>query len=116
MEKTTFVTQWGTFCYKVMPFGLKNAGATYQRAMVALFHDMIHCEIEVYVDDMIARSQTEEEHLVHLHKLFERLRKYKLRLNPNKCTFGVCSGKLLGFIVSNKGIEVDPSKIGRAHV
>ena len=59
MEKTTFVTQWGTFCYKVMPFGLKNAGATYQRAMVALFHDMIHHKIEVYIDDMIARSQTE---------------------------------------------------------
>ena len=56
MEKTTFVTQWGTFCYKVMPFGLKNAGATYQHAMVSLFHDMIHHEIEVYVDDMIARS------------------------------------------------------------
>ena len=61
MEKTTFVTQWGTFYYKVMPFGLKNAGVTYQRAMVALFHDIIHHEIEVYVDDMIARSQTEEE-------------------------------------------------------
>ena len=111
MEKTTFVTQWGTFCYKVMSFGLKNAGATYQRAMVALFHDPIHHEIEVYVDDMIARSQTEEEYLDHLHKLFERLKKYKLRLNPNKCTFGVCSGKLLGFVVSNKGIEVDPAKI-----
>ena len=54
MEKTTFVTQWGTFCYKVMPFGLKNAGATYHRVMVALFHDMIHHEIEVYIDDMIA--------------------------------------------------------------
>ena len=92
MEKTTFVTQWGTFCYKVMPFGLKNAGATYQWAMVALFHDMIHHDKEVYVDDMTARSQTEEEHLNHLHKLFERLKKYKLRLNPNKCTFGVRSG------------------------
>ena len=67
MDKTTFVTQWGTFCYKVMSSGLKNAGATYQRAMVALFHDMIHHEIKVYVDDMIARSQTEEEHLEHLH-------------------------------------------------
>ena len=79
MEKTTFVTQWGTFCYKVMPFGLKNARETYQHAMVALFHDMIHHEIEVYVDDMIARSQTEEEHLDHLWKLFDRLKKYKLR-------------------------------------
>ena len=67
-------------------FWVKNAGATYQRAMVALFHDMIHHEIEVYVDDMIARSQTEEEHLDHLQKLFDRLKLYKLRLNPNKCT------------------------------
>ena len=56
MEKTTFLTMWGTFCYRVMPFGLKNAGATYQKAMVTLFHDMMHNEIEVYVDDMIAKS------------------------------------------------------------
>ena len=111
MEKTTFVTHWGTFCYKVMPFRLKNIGATYHLAMLDLFHDMIHHEIEVYVDDMIAKSQTEEEHLDHLHKLFERLTKYKLRLNLNKFTFGVRSGKLLGFIVSGKGIEVDPSKV-----
>ncbi|PNX89745.1 gag/pol polyprotein, partial [Trifolium pratense] len=111
MEKTTFMTPWGTFCYKVMPFGLKNAGATYQRAMVTLFHDMIHKEIEVYVDDMIAKSQEEEDHLIHLQKLFALLRKFKLRLNPNKCTFGVRSGKLLGFIVSQRGIEVDPDKV-----
>jgi hypothetical protein len=104
MEKTTFITPWGTFCYKVMPFGLKNAGATYQRAMVTIFHDMIHKEIEVYVDDMIAMSQEEEDHLVHLQKLFSRLRKFRLRLHHNKCTFGVRSGKLLGFIVSQKGI------------
>ena len=77
MEKMTFVTQWGMFCYKVMPFGLKNVGATYQRTMIALFHDMIHHEIEVYMDNMIDKSQTEEEHLDHLHKLFERLNKYK---------------------------------------
>ncbi|XP_052735520.1 uncharacterized protein LOC128197506 [Vigna angularis] len=111
MEKTTFITLWGTFCYKVMSFGLKNAGATYQRAMVALFHDMMHKEIEVYVDDMIAKSESEEEHVLNLRKLFERLRKYKLRLNPAKCTFGVKSGKLLGFIVSQRGIEVDPDKV-----
>ena len=70
--------------------------------MVTLFHDMIHKEIEVYVDDMIAKSNTEEEHLVHLQRLFDRLRKFRSRLNPNKCTFGVRSGKLLGFIVSEK--------------
>jgi len=63
MEKTTFVTLWGTFCYKVMSFGLKNTEATYQRTMVALFHDMMHKEIEVYVDDMIAKLKNEEEHL-----------------------------------------------------
>ena len=111
MEKTTFITMWGTFCYKVMPFGLKNAGATYQRAMVTLFHDMMHKEIEVYVDDMIAKSKSKEEHIANLQKLFDRLRKFKLRLNPAKCTFGVRSGKLLGFVVSQKGIEVDPDKV-----
>ena len=111
MEKTTFITPWGTFCYRVMPFGLKNVGATYQRAMTTLFHDMMHKEIEVYVDDMIAKSIDEKEHVEHLLKLFQHLRKYKLRLNPNKCTIGVRSGKLLGFIVSKKGIDVDPAKV-----
>lgn len=111
MAKTTFITLWGTFCYKVMPFGLNNACATYQRAMVTLFHDMIHKDIEVYVDEMIAKSQTKEEHVEHQRKLFIRLRKFELRLNPNKCTFGVRSSKLLGFIVGQKGIEVDPDKV-----
>ncbi|GAU51332.1 hypothetical protein TSUD_412790 [Trifolium subterraneum] len=110
-EKTAFITPWGTFCYKVMPFGLTNAGATYQRGMTTLFHDMMHKEIEVYVDDMIVKSGTEEEHVEYLLKMFQRLRKYRLRLNPNKCTFGVRSGKLLGFIVNQKGIEVDPDKV-----
>ena len=85
-----------------MPFGLKNVGATYQRAMTTLFHDMMHKEIEVYVDDMIAKSRTEVEHVEHLLKLFQRLRKFRLRLNPNKCTFGVRSGKLLG--LSARGV------------
>lgn len=111
MEKTTFITPWGTFSYKVMHFVLKNVGEIYQRAMVTLFHDMIHKEIEVYVNDMIAKSQMEEEHLIHLKKLFLRLREFKLKLNPNKCTFGVQLGKLLGFIVSQKGIKVDPDKV-----
>src|SRR3954469_1683074 len=111
MEKTTFITPWGTFCYRVMPFGLKNAGATYQRAMTTLFHDMMHKEVEVYVDDMIAKSENEEDHIRILAKLFQRLRKFQLCLNPNKCTFGVYSGKLLGFIVSKRGIEVDPDKV-----
>ena len=111
MEKTTFITPWGTFYYRVMPFGLKNASAKYRRAMTTLFHDMMPKEIEVYVDDMIVKSRTKVEHVEHLLKLFQHLRKYKLRLNPNKCTFGVRSSKLLGFIVSEKGIEVDPAKV-----
>lgn len=84
MENTTFITPWGIFCYKVMSFSLKNARATYERAMVTLFHHMIHKEIEVYLDDIITKSQTEEEHLIHLQNLFVRLRKFRLRLNPNK--------------------------------
>lgn len=108
MEKTTFITPRGAFCYKVMPFRLKNASTTYRKAMVTLSYDMIHREVEVYADDMVSKSQIGEKHLVNLEKLFERLRKFKLRLNPKKCTFRVRSGKLLGFIVSQRGIEVDP--------
>ena len=111
MEKTTFMTMWGTFCYKVMPFRLKKVGATYQIVMVTLFHDMMHKEIEVYVDDMIAKSREGESHAANFRKLFERLRKSQLKLNPSKCTFRVTSGKLLGFIVCSHEIEVDPSKI-----
>uniref|UniRef100_A0A2N9F0S4 Uncharacterized protein n=1 Tax=Fagus sylvatica TaxID=28930 RepID=A0A2N9F0S4_FAGSY len=110
-SKTAFVTHWGTFMYDVMPFGLKNARATYQRAMVTLFHDMIHHEIEVYVDYMIAKSRTTQDHLTDLRKLFQCLKKYQLRLNLNKCAFGVTFGKLLGFIVSGRGIEIDPAKL-----
>jgi len=80
-EKTAFTTPWGTFCYRVMPFGLKNAGATYQRAMITLFHNMVHFEMEVYVDDMIVKSRNNEDHLVNLARVFNRLRKYKRRLN-----------------------------------
>ena len=98
--KTTFTTHWGTYAYDVMPFSLKNVGATYQQAMVTLFHDMMHKEIEVYVNDMIAKSHTTRDHSVDLRKLFKRLIKYRLRLNPNKCIFGASLGKLLCFIVS----------------
>ncbi|RDX63186.1 Retrovirus-related Pol polyprotein from transposon 17.6, partial [Mucuna pruriens] len=94
-----------------MPIGLKNAEATYQRAMVTLFHDMIHKEVEVYMDDMIAKLKMPNQHLEDLRKLFERLQKYRLRLNPAKCTFGVKSGKLLGFIVNQRVIELDPDKV-----
>lgn len=106
-----FITPWGTFCYMVMPFGLKNVGVTYQCEMITLFHDMVHKDIEVYINDMIAKSQIEEEHLSHLQKLFARLRKFRLRLNPKKCTFGLRSGNFLGLIISQYGIKVDPNKV-----
>ena len=94
-----------------MPFGLKNAGATYQRATTTLFHDMMHRDVEVYVDDMIVKSQGRADHLGALERFFERIQKFRLRLNPKKCTFGVTSGKLLGHMVSERDIEVDPDKI-----
>ncbi|WJZ83260.1 hypothetical protein VitviT2T_002958 [Vitis vinifera] len=111
MEKTSFITEWGTYCYRVMPFGLKNAGATYQRAATTLFHDMMHRDVEVYVDDMIVKSRDRSNHLAALERFFEMIRQFRLRLNPKKCTFGVTSGKLLGYMVSEQGIEVDPDKI-----
>ncbi|XP_070039147.1 uncharacterized protein [Nicotiana tomentosiformis] len=110
-EKTAFTTPWCSYCYRVMPFSLKDAGATYMRAMTAIFHDMMHQEIEVYVDDAIIKSRMQEDHMKDLRKFFERLRKYDLKLNPAKCAFRVPSGKLLGFIVSRRGIELDPTKI-----
>ena len=102
IENTIFLTMWGTFYYKVMPFGLKNVGATYHRVILTLFHDMMHKEIEVYVDDMIVKSQGEDDHVINLKKLFKRLRKFQLKLNPVKCTFGAISVKFLGFVVSKK--------------
>ena len=111
MEKACFITEWGTYCYQVMPFGLKNAGDTYQRAATTLFHDMMHRDVEVYVDDMIVKSRDRADHLAALQRFFERIRQFRLRLNPKKCTFGVTFGKLLGHIVSERSIEVDPEKI-----
>ena len=79
--------------------------------MVTLFHDMMHKKIEVYVDDMIAKSQGEDDHVINLKKLFKRLKKFQLNLNPTKCTFGATFQKLLGFVVSKKGIKIDPDKV-----
>ena len=110
-HKTAFITEWWTYCYKVMPFGLKNAGATYQQMATTLFHDLMHKEVEIYVDDMMIKSETREGHLLALEKFLHRVDKYDLRLNPKKCVFGVTSGTLLGHIVGARGIEVDPEKI-----
>ena len=100
MEKTTFITEWGTYCYRVIPFGLQNARATYQRVATTLFHDMMHTDVEVYVDDMIVKSRGKVDHLTALERFFERIQKIILRQNPKKCTFGVTSGKLLGRMIS----------------
>ena len=110
IEKTYFIIEWGTYCYRVMPFGCKKAGATYQRAATTFFHDMMHKYVEVYVDDMIVKSRDRADHLIALQRFFERIRQFKLRLNPKKCTFGVTCGKLLGNIISERGIEVDLEK------
>ena len=109
--KTSFITKWGVYCYLVMPFGLKNVGATYQRMATALLYDMIHKEIEVYVDEMMVKSQTREGHFEALDKFLARDERYNLILNPKKCVFRVTLGKLLGHIVSPKGIEIDPDKV-----
>ena len=111
MKKTTFMIEWGIYCYTVMPFGLKNVGTMYQRMATALLHDMMHKEVEVYINDMIVKSATKGEHITNLRKFFERIKKYKLRLNPNNGTLGVTAGKLLGHMVSSRGIEINLIKI-----
>ncbi|KAI5337975.1 hypothetical protein L3X38_017246 [Prunus dulcis] len=109
-EKTAFRTPYGNFYYTVMPFGLKNAGATYQRAMTAVFHDMMRKEVEDYVDDLVVKSETRLGHQEVLRRVLERCRLYGLKMNPKKCAFGVSSGKFLGFQVHQRGIDVDPEK------
>ena len=93
-HKMTFTTPWGAFCYQVMPFGLKNAGATYQRAMTTIFHDLLHIIMEDYVDEILGKYKAHDSHIDVLTTIFERLEKYKLHLNPKKCVFGVKPGKL----------------------
>ncbi|KAI5342997.1 hypothetical protein L3X38_010873 [Prunus dulcis] len=110
-ELTAFRTPKGIYYYKVMPFGLKNTGATYQRAMQKIFDDMLHKNVECYVDDLVIKSKRREDHLKDLRTVFNRLRKYQLKMNPLKCAFDVTSGKFLGFIVKHRGIEVDQTKI-----
>lgn len=93
-----------------MTFRFKNMGATYQREMVSFFHHIIHDYIEAYVDDIIYKSREKYDHILDIRKIFQRMREYKMKLNPKKCTFGISSSKFLGFIISRRGIEVDPKK------
>ena len=110
-EKTVFVTSTGNYHYKVMPFGLKNAGSTYQRMMTKMFEPQLGWSIEVYIDDMVIKSKVVSEHVGDLTNIFEILRKHKLRLNASKCSFGVGLGKFLGYMVTYRGIEVNPDQI-----
>ena len=102
-HKIAFICPWGTFAYKKMPFGLKNAEATFQGAMNFAIHD-IKSIVEPCLDDLLAHSRKRINHPDHLHLIYERCRYYKICLNPHKFIFCVDSGRLLGFIVSNKGI------------
>jgi hypothetical protein len=108
--KTTFITLWGTFSYHVMPFGLKNAGATFQRAMTYIFHDLAPIVL-AYLDDLTAQSKKCTQHLDDLRIIFQWCRQYNIHLNPLKCVFCVTAGRLLRFIVSQCGITVDPLKV-----
>ena len=108
---TAFLTPIGNYHYKVMPFGLKNAGATYQRMITRIFEPQLGKSIEVYIDDMVVKSKLESEHVIDLGNIFEILRRHKLRLNASKCSFGVESGKFLGYMVTYREIEVNPDQI-----
>jgi hypothetical protein len=99
------------FEWVIRTFGLKNAGATYQRAMNLIFHDMLRVLMEVYLDDVVVKSVGFKEYMADLKLSLERMKKYGLRMNPLKCTFGVTSGRLWRFIVHEHGIQIDPKKI-----
>ena len=112
ISKTTFRCpgSLGTFEWLVMPFGLKNTGATYQRAMNVFFHDMLGHHMEIYIDDIVVKSKKATEHVNHLRKSFERMRLHQLKLNPLKCAFEVQARHFLGFLVHQRGVEVDQNK------
>ncbi|KAL0401993.1 UNVERIFIED_CONTAM: hypothetical protein Slati_4229200 [Sesamum latifolium] len=110
-KRVSFITSSVTFCYVAMPFRLKNAGATYQRLVDKIFRSQIGRNVEVYVDDMLVKSKKAEDHIADLEETFSVLRKYRLKLNPAKCAFGVQGGCFLGFMVTQRGIEANPLKI-----
>ncbi|XP_063938044.1 uncharacterized protein LOC135147920 [Daucus carota subsp. sativus] len=111
IAKTAFITHRAVYAYKLMPFGLRHAGSTYQKAMNEIFKDQLGRNLECYVDDIISKSTSVPGHISDLKECFENMRRTKLKLNPDKCTFGVEDGKFLGFMVSNRGIEANPEKI-----
>ena len=111
LEHTSFITDRGLYCYIGIPFGLINAGATYQRLVNMMFKEQIGKTMKVYMDDMLVKSKEAQDHVQYLAEMFDILRKYRMKLNPHKCVFGVESGKFLGFMVNHRGIEANPAKI-----
>ena len=99
-EHASFITNCGMYCYKVIPFGLKNTGVTYQCLVNMMLKEQIGKIMEVYVDDMIIKSKVTSDHVTHLTDTFKILRAYRMKLNPLKCPFGVASKKFLGFMVN----------------
>ena len=110
-ETTSFITPHGLYCYNVMPFGLKNAGATYQRLVTKMFRPLLDSAMEVYIDDMLVKSKQRPDHATHLRQAFDLLREYGMKLNPLKCAFGVNAGIFLGFMVTQRGIEANPAQL-----
>jgi hypothetical protein len=108
---TSFITPFGMYCYTTMPFGLRNAGATYQRCMNHVFGEHIGRTVEAYVDNIVVKTRKAFDLLSDLETTFKCLRAKGVKLNPGKCVFGVPRGMLLGFIVSKRGIEANPEKI-----
>ena len=110
-EKTAFITPFGIFCYVKTSFGLKNIAASFQRLMQKTFLPQLGRNIEADVDDLVVKSIQRLNHIFDLQETFDNLIKHRLKLNPDKCVFRVSSGKLLGFLVSVRGIEANPEKI-----
>ena len=106
-EKTAFISPDANYHYTVMPFDLKNVGDTYQWMITRMFRDKIRLTVEVYIDDMVVKSKKELGHINDLREVFEVLRRHKLRLNADKCAFGVGASKFLGYIITHQGIEVN---------
>ena len=110
-KHTSFRTPLGVYYYTVMPFGLKNAGATYQRAMNDIFHEHMRKIVECYVNDIAVKSRAKVDHIADLKTVFDVMRAHQLKMNPTKSFLGVSSGKFIGFVVTSKGIHLDPEKV-----
>jgi hypothetical protein len=109
--KTSYITLFSAFCYTMMSFGLKSAGATYQRGIQRCLHSQLGGNAEAYVDDMVIKTWEDEGLIFDLVEIFNNLRKFKMKLNPEKCTFGVPSKKLLWYMVSHRRIDPNPQKV-----